>query len=101
MLIVCNKRCCCYVVERLFQSEFFCLTYTLIALSKRYEYSLNCLIVSNASRLCSRAISHLGVLHKTDRLLRRCAWLAMLDMAGQGCRILGITRLAQWSRGRL
>jgi len=45
------------------------------------------------------------MLHKIDKLLRRYAWLAMLDMAGQRGEILGmilgIPLLAQWSRVRL
>lgn len=67
----------------MFQSENPRLTYTLIAVPKRYEYSLHLLIALSASVLCSRVIIHLGMLHKLDRLLRRYAWLAMLDMAGQ------------------
>ena len=83
MLMDWNERCCCCVMEWLFQSEIPRLTYTLMATSKRYECSVYLLIVSIASVLCSRVIIHLGMLHKLDKLLRRYAWLAMLDMAGQ------------------
>lgn len=83
MLIDWNERCCCCVVGWFFQREISRLTYTLMAVSKRYECSLNSLIASGACHLCSRVIIHLGMLHKTDKLLRRYAWLAMLDMAGQ------------------
>lgn len=93
--------CCGIVVS----GEMSCLTYTLMASPKTHEYSLNLLIASSASVLCSRVIIHLGMLHKLDKLLRRYAWLAMLDMAGQRGRtlgrILGIILLVKWSSMRL
>jgi hypothetical protein len=44
ILVDWNERCCCCVVEWLFQREIFRLTYTLMVVSKRYECSFNSLI---------------------------------------------------------